>query len=88
MHSNTQRPNEPAVIPTDPEARITSAECRYLAGGISDMTLWRWIRRGIVPQPLVIERRRYWRRGEFLAALQAAGERGRLAQVSSGQGAN
>ncbi|KAA6184145.1 transcriptional regulator [Thiohalocapsa marina] len=56
------------------DALITAAEARRLAGGISDMTLWRWLRKGIIPQPIVIKRRRYWRRGEYLAALHSAGQ--------------
>jgi predicted DNA-binding transcriptional regulator AlpA len=43
-----------------------------LAGGISDMSLWRWIRDGVVPPPRIIRARRYWPRGEFLAALHSA----------------
>ncbi|MFP4077121.1 MAG: hypothetical protein ACLFTD_11675, partial [Halochromatium sp.] len=30
---------------------ITADEVRRLAGGISDMTLWRWIKLGITPHP-------------------------------------
>ena len=59
----------------DPDELIDSATARRLAGGISDMSLWRWLRKGIVPKPMYIERRRYWRRGEFLAALDAAARR-------------
>ncbi|WP_051023788.1 helix-turn-helix transcriptional regulator [Thiorhodovibrio frisius] len=46
---------------------------RRIAGGISDMTLWRWLKRGILPSPLVIERRRYWWREAILDSLQCAG---------------
>lgn len=52
---------------------ITAEEVRRIAGGISDMTLWRWLKRGILPPPLVIERRRYWWRGAILDALRRAG---------------
>lgn len=62
-----------------PDQLVVSAEVRSLAGGISDMTLWRWVRKGIVPRPLVIERRRYWRRAELIASLEAAAERSRQA---------
>lgn len=55
------------------DALITAAEARHLAGGISDMTLWRWIRKGIIPPPIVIERRRYWHRGAYVATLHAGG---------------
>lgn len=67
----------PQYIP-DPNELITSAEARRLSGGISDMSLWRWLKKGILPQPLKIERRRYWKRGEFVAALEAAGQNGQV----------
>jgi predicted DNA-binding transcriptional regulator AlpA len=57
--------------PTD-DTLITAPEARRLAGGISDMSLWRWIRDGVVPPPRIIRARRYWPRGEFLAALHSA----------------
>lgn len=55
------------------DALIGSREAKAISGGISDMTLWRWIRAGIVPQPLVIRNRKYWPRGEFIASLRKAG---------------
>ena len=51
---------------------ITSGEAKRLAGGISDMTVWRWIRAGIIPSPLKIRGRNYWRRSEFVRSLEAA----------------
>ena len=36
---------------------------------VSDMTLWRWIKSGRIPEPIYIGKRRYWRLGCFLAAL-------------------
>jgi predicted DNA-binding transcriptional regulator AlpA len=51
---------------------ITSTTARELAGGISRMAEWRWIKAGIIPQPHRIRGRKYWRRSEFLAALDAA----------------
>ncbi|MBB4267840.1 helix-turn-helix transcriptional regulator [Roseospira visakhapatnamensis] len=52
-------PESTMLIP----ARIVRAEL----GGISDMTLWRWLRRPDLefPQPVVIARRRYWRRTDL-----------------------
>lgn len=58
----------------DADVLIDSAAARALAGGISDMTLRRWIARGILPKPRHIERRRFWKRGEVLAALAAHSE--------------
>ncbi len=70
-----QHPNlSPAPLEPGDEL-ITSAEARRLAGGVSDMALWRWLKRGIIPEPLRIERRRYWNRRQFMDSLMAAGTR-------------
>lgn len=82
MQTHLKRAVQTVSIPQytpDPDELITAFEARRLAGGISDMSLWRWIKKGILPSPLVIERRRYWRRGEFIAALNAAAERSQAA---------
>jgi hypothetical protein len=65
-----ETPNEPQV---DNDRLITGEEVRRLAGGISDMPLWRWLQRGIAPAPLVIKRRRYWWRSAVIASLTRAG---------------
>lgn len=57
------------------DGNISAKEARRLAGNISDMTLWRWIEHEIVPEPLYIRRRRYWRRREFIEALERNGRR-------------
>jgi len=62
--ADTTRPT-----PTDPDALVDAAVACGLCGGISDMTLRRWVGRGIIPAPQHIERRRFWRRGALLAAL-------------------
>jgi predicted DNA-binding transcriptional regulator AlpA len=67
----TQCPNDAR---SDTDHLITADEVRRLAGGISDMTLWRWLRRGILPQPLHIERRRYWWRSAIITSLNRAGQ--------------
>lgn len=42
---------------------ISSATVREVCGGISDMSLWRWLNDPALafPRPVVISRRRYWR---------------------------
>lgn len=48
---------------------IPSATVRQFCGGISDMTLWRWLsdpKMGF-PKPIVIQRRRYWRLADIEA---------------------
>jgi predicted DNA-binding transcriptional regulator AlpA len=41
---------------------LTATQVRQRFGGISDMTLWRWMHDSRVgfPQPIVINRRRYF----------------------------
>ncbi len=56
------------------DALINSAEQRRLAGGVCSMTLLRWERAGIIPPAIKIRGRNYRRRGEFMAALDAAAE--------------
>ena len=68
-----QRQTESQAQEQAEDRLITADEVRRIAGGISDMTLWRWLKRGILPSPLVIERRRYWWKEAILDALQRAG---------------
>ncbi len=37
---------------------------------ISPVTLWRWVRKGVVPAPLKIRRRHYWDEAELNAKLE------------------
>jgi predicted DNA-binding transcriptional regulator AlpA len=60
--------------------RISANAVRDLCGGISDMSLWRWLADPALefPRPIHIARRRYWREAEVLAWLdrQADAQRG------------
>ena len=51
--------------------RIQSATVRAICGGISDMSLWRWLNDPALnfPQPIYIGRRRYWKEAEVIAWL-------------------
>lgn len=40
--------------------RWTSAQVRDFCGGVSDMSLWRWMESAGFPQPVRVNRRRYW----------------------------
>lgn len=53
--------------------RIQAAEVRDLCGGISDMSLWRWLNDPAMnfPRPIYIARRRYWREAEIIAWMDA-----------------
>lgn len=57
----------------NPHKRINAQETRALCGGISDMTLWRWMNSADLdfPRPSYIGRRRYWREAEVIAWLEA-----------------
>ncbi len=61
MKDTSSLSSDTALVP----ARVVRAEL----GGISDMTLWRWLRRPDLefPEPVLISRRRYWRRQDLEA---------------------
>jgi hypothetical protein len=63
---------------------ITSATARAIAGGVSDMTLWRWVQDGIIPAPLKIRRRNFWPKSLFLASLADAGRNAGTTAASAG----
>ena len=52
---------------------ISAATVRDLCGGVSDMTLWRWLndRDMNFPEPVYIQKRRYWREAELDAWIEA-----------------
>ena len=57
----------------DDRRLITAAAVRDLCGGVSEMSLWRWLQDDAMafPKPVVIARRRYWREAEVLAWVDA-----------------
>lgn len=58
---------------SNPHRRIRAAVVRQMCGGISDMTLWRWLENPELnfPRPIYIGRRRYWRESDIVAWLEA-----------------
>lgn len=52
---------------------ISAATVRELCGGISDMSLWRWLNNPELafPKPIHIAKRRYWREADVIAWLDA-----------------
>jgi predicted DNA-binding transcriptional regulator AlpA len=56
-----------------PHRRIQAATVRQMCGGISDMTLWRWLDNPELdfPRPIYISRRRYWKEAEIFVWLEA-----------------
>lgn len=59
-------------VPAD-DPLITANTCRALAGDVSLMAIWRWRKARIIPEPIKIRNRNYWKKSAFLAALAAAG---------------
>jgi len=57
---------------------LSAAVVRHVCGGISDMTLWRWLNDPELgfPKPVYIGKRRYWQEAEleeWLAARAGTG---------------
>lgn len=52
---------------------IKAQDLRAICGGISDMTLWRWLNDPALdfPRPIYLGRRRYWREAEVQAWIEA-----------------
>ncbi len=42
------------------EKLVSSRTARTELGDISEMTIWRWVQAGILPQPIKINKRNYW----------------------------
>lgn len=57
----------------NPHRRIQAATVRQMCGGISDMSLWRWLDNPELnfPRPIYIGRRRYWKEADIVAWLEA-----------------
>jgi len=57
---------------------MTAAAVREALGGVSDMTLWRWLKDPALnfPKPIYISKRRYWRFEEVLAWMESQSEVG------------
>lgn len=52
------------------ENLIPQPKLRRMFGGVSNMTLFRWRQNGTLPEPIVINRRNYYRESD-IAAMQA-----------------
>jgi predicted DNA-binding transcriptional regulator AlpA len=58
------------------ERLLTRAMLRQLIP-VSDMAIWRWLRKGTFPQPIRFNGRRYWRLTEITAWLESNAARSR-----------
>ncbi|MFO1132207.1 MAG: hypothetical protein U1E16_09380 [Hyphomicrobiales bacterium] len=57
------------------ERLIPQKTVRQLRGGVSNMTIFRHVRKKIIPRPIVIDGRNYWILGEILDANEADSKR-------------
>ncbi len=66
---------------TGEDRLIGSNEVRSRLGGISDMTLWRWLASAEVgfPRPIYVRRRRFWRESDLAAWMAAQAPVARVA---------
>ncbi|WP_189453901.1 helix-turn-helix transcriptional regulator [Cognatilysobacter bugurensis] len=59
---------------------IAASTVRRQFGGISDMTVWRWVQKGLLPEPIKINGRNYWRESDVEALKQGrSGNSGKAA---------
>ncbi|MBF0295465.1 MAG: helix-turn-helix domain-containing protein [Magnetococcales bacterium] len=54
------------------QSRVKAGDLCKRLGGISNATLWRMIKRGVIPQPTIINNIRYWTESEIEEAFHAA----------------
>ncbi len=56
-----------------PDRLVGANDVRARLGGISDMTLWRWLDSPEVgfPRPIYVRRRRFWRESDLAAWVAA-----------------
>ena len=52
---------------TEQTPLIPARAVRARFGDISNMTLWRWVQRGILPPPVKINSRNFWRASDVEA---------------------
>ena len=72
MHSEQiETPATEGILPS--ERHIPIATVRAMCGGVSSMTIYRWLRQPEMefPQPTYIARRRYWRKSDVTAWLES-----------------
>ena len=61
------------AVSCNPNKRIAAAAVCDLCGGVSQMTLWRWLNDPDkeFPKPIYIGRRRYWKEADIIAWLES-----------------
>jgi hypothetical protein len=72
MPTNPATAAPPTIPPGAPgDVLLNSRQVRNLFGDVSDMSLWRWVRDGVLPEPIYIRKRRYWWRSVIIRAVSA-----------------
>lgn len=51
------------------DSLVTSKTVKHRFGDVSDMTLWRWVKDGKLPQPIKINKRNYWAESTISEAI-------------------
>ena len=59
------------VIESTSDQLLTEKQLRQMVGNVSSMSIWRWLAAGLLPRPLKIQRRNYWKLAEIRAWLDA-----------------
>lgn len=72
-HTETAIARAAPASTSNPKKRISAATVCEICGGVSAMTLWRWLNdpEKRFPKPIYIGRRRYWREADVIAWLDA-----------------
>ena len=60
-----RRAQDAALRGKQPRRYLTAPQVRQRYGGISEMTLWRWVRSGNFPKPRKINNRNYFDEAEL-----------------------
>lgn len=68
--ANAERQAALAALGSGSLQLIQAHELRTMLGHVSDMWLWRRLREGDFPKPLMISKRRFWRRDEIAAYIE------------------
>jgi len=73
-----------AAVDVEGDSLETALQVRAAFGGVSDMTLWRWLADPELgfPKPIVVRRRRYWRRSERIAFMQRILDQGQRTEAA------
>lgn len=61
------------------DALVTQPQLKRITGNVSDMTIWRWRRAGLLPEPMSVRGRNYWRARDVRAALNRMTAQGAMA---------